>query len=144
DGGLVNGQVMVTADVNSYENVYDDAGNVSTRLTLNADTQTLHYGTRYAGDTLGQQFTYDARNELIRTGQVRDLTTNEGGALAMQATYTYDADGHQLTESRYTYGWSIITAQPNANSGPVPINFLMSATATSYNADGNVTAQASY
>jgi hypothetical protein len=101
NGALSNGQIGVIAgayQTPSYANQYDAAGNVVLRNTVNGTTYTLNNGrtttTYYGGDTMSQRLVYDARNELVQTDHVTDLSQHEASLGAQQRT-VYDADGRQ-------------------------------------------------
>jgi len=107
NGALRNGQIVVTGGTYedpSYANSYDTAGNVAFRTTVNASTYTVgvlaHQKTYDAGDVMSQRMVYDNRSQLAESDYAIDLTQNEAN-LGAQVRYTYDADGHRLSDNSY-------------------------------------------
>ncbi|MEO7065618.1 MAG: hypothetical protein ABI114_01805 [Rhodanobacter sp.] len=91
---------------------------------------------------------YDARNEQVEVDEMVDLT--RGGNITSGAAIereTYDAAGQRLADNHY-YG----SGSSSSDVGSVPAEpedldwsgWLAQSQVTSYNADGQVTAQASY
>ncbi|MEO7065620.1 MAG: putative Ig domain-containing protein [Rhodanobacter sp.] len=145
NGALVNGQIVLTVTgEGSYGNSYDAAGNVVVRTTLSQSSSAY----RSIGDTMGTRLRYDGRNEQLGVDEMVDLT--RGGNITSGAVIeweTYDAAGQRLTDNHY-YG----SGSSSSDVGSVPAEpedldwsgWLAQSQVTSYNADGQVTAQASY
>ena len=141
NGQLVGGAVTMTAGgptaLPSYENSYDAAGNVVSVESIDGNNGT---------DLMARRFSYDLRGERTTSWHQVDLTTG-GASLGIDLTQQYDAAGRLLaTEQYYKSG----TLEKYYDSGEaiwitVDISgWMQSAQDTAYNADGQVTAQASY
>jgi YD repeat-containing protein len=131
NGSLQNGQIVITSNiVNSGINGYDAAGDQVAYTTVNSSgqslsqkdyynvegersliTNTTYGGTSYASH---EQFTYDADGRVITdvvyqvAGHIEPGTYNgatttfsDGGWVASEAIYTYNAGGELVDESYY-------------------------------------------
>jgi YD repeat-containing protein len=104
DGALVNNQIVITSNTESYENAYDADGNVIRIFTKDATT----------GDLMSQSQVYNAQNELIETLYAVDVTQG-GTSNGVETTTTYDANGNALVTSTYYETGATITVQ-NGNT----------------------------
>jgi len=153
NGTLVNGQIGIalgTYNSPSYANQYDAAGNVVVRSFESGGDSFLTSGgvwfTHTAGEQMTQQFYYDARNELVQTNYAID-TTRESSRGA-QNLATYDAAGHLLSNNSYyrigqVYDVTGMAQYPNGYYMMLS-GWLQSGQVSTYNADGQVTAQAQF
>jgi len=133
DGSLTNSQIVVasgTANADSGENFYDAAGNVVQYNTVNASNQTLV-----------EQKTYDARNELKSVETQTTPTSLE----AVYQTQSYDADGHLISTVTYQ-----TPGNPEAGTDAGNLvtftdgGWVASDTIDTYNASGELTDQSVY
>ena len=120
NGQLADNGILATADAGSYVNVYDAAGNVMQQLTLHGD-----------GHVYGQAFSFDARNEETAVHYAVRLGSADQG---VQDSYTYDAAGHQLTDTGYY-------ALGQSGNSDGSLNHTQ--TQLGYDADGHLQRQAS-
>ena len=129
----------------SYENSYDAASNVVSVETIGGNSGT---------DLMAQRFSYDLRGERTGTWYQVDLTAGQTDN-GIESTQQYDAAGHLLATTQYFMpGTTYKYYQSGDDQRKSPrdavwttVNvggWLMSAQDTAYNADGQVTAQASY
>ena len=140
NGQLVGGAIVLgnpTGTAPSYENSYDAAGNVVSVETIGGNSST---------DLLTQRFSYDLRGERTGTWYQVDLTAGQTDN-GIQSTQQYDADGHLLATVQYFMPGTTYKYYQSGDAVWTTVNvggWLMSAQDTAYNADGQVTAQASY
>ncbi|WP_279237486.1 putative Ig domain-containing protein [Dyella sedimenti] len=129
DGVLQNGQVTIANNA-GYANQYDAAGNVALVNTVRVNALTGTY-------TDTQKNTYDLRNELVMTATASGTITERK---------SYDADGHALLDASY-YGDGSSGVVGGPSGEPDILNWtgwLAGAQLYTYNADGQLTAQATY
>ncbi|WP_221437774.1 putative Ig domain-containing protein [Rhodanobacter sp. A1T4] len=136
DGSLVNGQIVLTPatyENTTYANEYDAAGNVAVLVT------------DVSGVTMIQGMEYDQRNELVET----DYALSAGQAsLGAQQRQSYDADGHLLSTYQYLNNKATESVYGTVDMPEGTINLRIGGwvdqgETSTYNADGQVTAQVS-
>ncbi|WP_460501618.1 putative Ig domain-containing protein, partial [Dyella jejuensis] len=130
NGSLQNGQVVFTSALNSGENAYDAAGDLTEYTSINASNQTLSEKAYY--DVLGDQ-------TLLQT------QTTTGSAFANYELNTYDAQGRQTSQVLYNLPGS--TEAGTYNGAVVSFSdagWVRSDTVYTYNADGDLVDQSEY
>jgi YD repeat-containing protein len=88
-GSLVNNQIVVSTNPDSYALAYDGAGREIARTTVAA-----------SGDTMQQKSYYDARGELIRADYSVDVTRGDTFEGVEEMLY-YDANGKVLISDQF-------------------------------------------
>ena len=130
DGSLQSGQIVITTAVNSGQNAYDQAGNLTQYTALNA-----------SGQALSERGFYDTRNDLV----LLQAQTTAGGTFASYQSGSYDADGHLVRSTTYqlpgnteagVYNNALVTFRDDG--------WIASDTVYTYNGDGELTDQSLY
>jgi YD repeat-containing protein len=130
DGSLQNGQIVITSAVNSGQNAYDLAGNLTQYTTTDS-----------VGNLLSERAFYDVRSD--RT--LLQVQTAAGGNFVSYQSGVYDADGH-LTRST-TYQLTNNTEAGVLNNAVVTFRddgWIANDTIYTYDTDGNLIDQSLY